>query len=406
MSPLAKYLRNHAEPEAALAERLPSFDHVICVPACAEDPRFVDGLEPALTPRVLLVVVVNGTANDPDTASANHHTLSALTSGATPIADGAWLASSSCLVIDRASEGREVPVKKAVGLARKIAADVACALFARGQLAARWIHMTDCDVVLPTDYLAASPDEGVLLTYPFRHVPGGEQRIDEAHAIYEAFLHYYVLGLRWAGSRYALHTIGSTLAADVHTYAAVRGMPRRQAAEDFYFVNKVAKLGRVVTPRCAPLQIVSRRSLRVPFGTGRSTASIAEDGGRNFYHPLVFDHLRAWLAGIDHFARTGGSPTAFALAAVPTHREVLQQALESLDAERSLAGALAAAPRDVRARANRAHEHFDAFRTRKLVHILRDGGMGELPWRQALKTAPFLEGIELTDLAPGLAGLD
>ena len=35
------------------------------------------------------------------------------------------------------------------------------------------------------------------------------------------------------------------------------------------------------------------------------------------------------------------------------------------------------------------HTWSDAFRTLKLVHALRDGGLPSLPWRQALAEAPF-----------------
>ncbi len=394
MKALQKYLAGYAEPEAAIADRLPSFEHVICVPACGEKATFLEGLAPALNEQVLTIVVVNGTDGDAVTARRNADMIAALREGAERLTDGpaCWLRTKPhCLLIDRASAGREVPVKQAVGLARKIAADVACAMKAQGKLRSRWIHMTDCDVVLPADYLTASPEDGVLLTYPFRHVAGTETSIDTAHGIYEAFLRYYVLGLRSAGSRYALHTIGSTLAVEVGAYSAVRGMPRRQAAEDFYLVNKVAKLGRVVTPTSGALRIVARRSLRVPFGTGRSTAKIAETGGRDCYHPAIFELLQAWLGGIEQFATDGVSPSDAALERVAnkTHRTALAEALKALAVEATLRQALAAAPANADARRERAHEHFDAFRTRKLIHLLRDGGLGELPWRQALREAPF-----------------
>ena len=35
------------------------------------------------------------------------------------------------------------------------------------------------------------------------------------------------------------------------------------------------------------------------------------------------------------------------------------------------------------------HTWFDAFRTLKLVHALRDAGLPSMPWRQALAEAPF-----------------
>jgi hypothetical protein len=392
---LRKYLARHAEPEARLGERVGRFDRVLCVPAAREPAACFEQLAPALDGRTLTVIVINGTADDQAGAKRNAETLQLLRSGGTRVSDEppAWLTTDPPrLVVDRASPGWEVPAKKAVGLARKVAADIACAMFAGGALTSRWIHMTDCDVELPGDYFSASSDRGVLLTYPFRHVATGDAAVDSAHAIYEAFLRYYVLGLRRAGSRHAVHTIGSTLAADVNAYAAVRGMPKRQAAEDFYLVNKISKQGAVVTPVCSPLRIRSRRSLRVPFGTGRSTAAIVERGGRDFYHPDIFELVGAWLRAVDRAADDGVSPAEVALDAVPSkHRDLLSAAIAVLDAERTLARALDATPDEPGARRKRAHEHFDAFRTRKLVHLLRDGGLGELPWRRALHEAPFVD---------------
>ncbi len=399
MSALAKYLARYAEPESRVADALGTFEHVITVPACAESPALMAGLGPALHGSVLTIVVVNGPPGDAKTAAVNRDTLASLTRDADRIATEPpcfFRDDPPLLVVDRASPGDEVPAKRGVGLARKVAADVAAALFSAGKLESRFIHLTDGDVTLPHDYLhrdrLADGEGAVLLTYPFRHVPSGEPTLDDAHGIYEAFLRYYVLGLGAAGSPYALHTIGSTLAVDVEAYAAVRGVPRRQAAEDFYLVNKVTKLGRVHTPGTEPLRIHARHSSRVPFGTGRSTATIAAAGGRGFYHPAIFELLALWLAAVDEHAATGAGAARLAVSrARPHHRDALAAALRTLDAEASLDAALAAAPKDAASRRRRAHEHFDAFRTRKLVHLLRDGGLGELDWREALRAAPFLD---------------
>ena len=44
---------------------------------------------------------------------------------------------------------------------------------------------------------------------------------------------YYVAGLAMAGSGYAHHSLGSTIAVHAKSYAAVRGYPKRSAGEDF-----------------------------------------------------------------------------------------------------------------------------------------------------------------------------
>ena len=67
---------------------------------------------------------------------------------------------------------------------------------------------------------------------------------DETKAIicYEIFLRYYVLGLKFAKSDYAFHTIGSTMLCTPDAYVKVEGMNKRKAAEDFYFLEKLAKI--------------------------------------------------------------------------------------------------------------------------------------------------------------------
>ena len=70
-----------------------------------------------------------------------------------------------------------------------------------------------------------------------------DQFCNTATALYELRLHHYVLGLEYAGSPYAYHTLGSCLAVKADAYAQVRGFPKRAGAEDFYLLNKLAKLG-------------------------------------------------------------------------------------------------------------------------------------------------------------------
>ena len=46
---------------------------------------------------------------------------------------------------------------------------------------------------------------------------------------------------------------------------------------------------------------------------------------------------------------------------------------------------------DAKWRRSSMFELFDGFRTLKLIHALRDGGLSSLPWREALVAAPFIE---------------
>ncbi len=85
----------------------------------------------------------------------------------------------------------------------------------------------------------------------------------------------------------------------------MRGFPKREAGEDFYLLNKLAKVGTVLElaegPDNEAIRIESRRSDRVPFGTGaavnRITALADPLGEFRFYDPSVFELLKAVAAG-------------------------------------------------------------------------------------------------------------
>ena len=137
-----------------------------------------------------------------------------------------------------------------MGLARKIGFDIALRLHQAGRLASSWLHSTDADVILPRDYFERASrvrvPNAAALVYPFVHRGEDDVALARAVQLYEISLRYYVLGLASAGSPYAHHTVGSTLAVDAAAYAKVRGVPKRTAAEDFYLLGKLVKIGAIV----------------------------------------------------------------------------------------------------------------------------------------------------------------
>ena len=202
------------------------------------------------------------------------------------------------------------PAALGVGLARKTGCDLALQWMAAGGISGQWLCSTDADATLPADYFeqldSAAPD-AVAAVFPFRHVPGGDEACDTATALYELRLHHYVLGLEYAGSPYAFHTLGSCLAIRASAYAQVRGFPKRAGAEDFYLLNKAGQT-RARLPGCPAhcIELQSRRSSRVPFGTGPAVAAILSAAQPHeaaiFYHPQCFEALRALLASLPELA--------------------------------------------------------------------------------------------------------
>ncbi len=417
-----QYLERHAEPEASLANLIERrFGHVVTIPAYgegAELAKAVASVPEGLLGDVLVIVVVNGRTDAPaPMQAANRVTLEHLCEGADRIASGASLSESPgrvLLAIDRASSGRELPPRHGVGLARKIAADLALALWARGSIASPWIHCTDADVVLPSDYFAqaARIDQAAAIVYPFRHQETGDPARDRDALEYEISLRYYVGGLRHAGSPHAHHTIGSTLAVRASAYAQVRGFPKRLAAEDFYLLNKVAKVGDVRSLDGAPIALSARSSARTPFGTGRALERARRQGQESLrcYHPEIFSYLGAWeqllrqLVGQEGVLELGELFSAQLAHWSGVDGGLLRESLSATGAWRSAAAASSRPPG--RVRANYLRQGFDASRTLKLVHSLRDNALASPPLPEALAAARFLVWDRSESLEAARARLD
>lgn len=400
-SPLHQYLSTYAEPEIAIADGWGegTWGRVLVVPALGEAELFpqlwssVVEASRVFTAKTLVILVINAKDSTRAEAHLANEALAAwlgrglnaqrMTWGyfaETPFVD--------LVAIDRYSVGRRLKEKQGVGQARKIGCDLALAFAARGRLGQPGMDVTDADAQLPLDYWQgpyftdsfaglrrARPAVGL---HAFRHyrVPGHERAISE----YETFLQYYVDGLARAGSPYAFQTVGSTLRIAFSAYAEVRGFPDREAGEDFYLLNKLAKVGGVFQSG-KTITLSGRPSWRVPFGTGQQvnklSALYAEGGEYLVYDPEVFGALKIWNDSLlewceaphDHFAeRLGGlAPLAESL-----------KAPAALDAART-------SRKTPEARRLHLQEWFDAFRTLKFVHEATDRFFPRLPLRLAIE---------------------
>lgn len=411
--PIAAYLSRHAEPEAAAADRLEgAFGHAVVVPAYGEGKSLFDTL--GSVPRgaggdTLVVVVVNARADSPPRVheanrAANARLVESARSARELSADPPVLAlgypNGTVVVVDRAAPGRFLPEGQGVGLARKIGNDLVLRLHAAGRLPAGWIHNTDADTVLATDLFdqtRALRDERLAAAiYGYEHRLDPDPELALAARLYEISLRYYVLGLAWAGSPYAYQAMGSCVAVRPLAYAAVRGFPRKNAAEDFYVLDKLAKVGPIARLSGTPFLLEGRISDRVPFGTGKALSQLLGKRGAlagfRLYHPLTFAHLAAWLRALESVARSGGRLEA-ALEELPPENpffrtECLVGSLEKMGAFAALREAIAKSNGPA-TMLRHFHTWFDAFRTLKLIRGLQSGGLAALPWREALAEAPF-----------------
>jgi hypothetical protein len=417
-----KYLERYAEPESRFAQELGHrYAAALIVPLVGESIGFLDGIASAAAHapgRVLVIGVVNATdAAPPHVHRENEQLLRELNErmlfprqelaaldGSPALAVLGRPGAYDLLVIDRASPARRLPTGEGVGLARRIAMDVALGIHELGNLGSPWLSSTDADAQLPDDYfqslamVGAETADGrrrVALTLPFQHVPGGDPAVDTATALYELSLRYYTLGLAAAGSPYAYESLGSSLAVLASAYAEVRGFPRRQAAEDFYLLDKLAKVGAIHRPACAPILLRSRTSERVPFGTGARVQELLESREElRVYHPRTFELLGVALRALHHavVTRVNGEDDALSelrrLLDAGTAGAVCT-ALEELRAFEALREMLGASP-DARVRERRFFTWFDALRTLRFIHLIEaPAALPRLPLFEAFASAPF-----------------
>lgn len=296
--------------------------------------------------------------------------------------------SLSICLINRCDDER-IPPKQGVGLARKLGMDLALYFiyeqYKQSGSWCKWIHSTDADVILPKGYADLSENiQAAACIYPFKHqaVQGYEAAID----VYEFSLRYYVERLAWAGSPYAFHTIGSLVAVSSVAYAQVRGVPKRAGAEDFYLLNKVAKLGKVVSLDLPEIKVAGRPSQRVPFGTGPALIKMRQQEGREesflFYHPRIFTLLKYLLLNVSHLEQSNAKQGLLFLLqedklVSAKELSVMCNVLHLLGWQKQYADLQKRKSSETMQQA--FHTWFDAFITLRFIHELRDRLYSSVP---------------------------
>ena len=391
-----KYLQFHAETESWLVEWFPRcrrFRHAVVIPACRETAGFLGQFQHPRFADSLIILVINQPTPTRDGAGRAAHWSCPdplnreLHRRVQSMGDTIWQHRNlqlvatdvpAILLVDRFST-LPIPRQQGVGLARKIGCDIAVRLCREGIVEAGFIHSTDADALLPADYFSCLQRDRASSAqiYDFCHRCDASA-VGQATLLYERSIRYYEAGLRWAGSPYAFTALGSCLAVSVGHYCQVRGFPRRSGGEDFYLLNKLAKLAPVIRLEGKPVVIQARHSDRVPFGTGPAVNRIVALGGDSYcdYDPRVFAELKQLLACFREL------PSAIEGDGVTAWKEALTAesfaALETAGVETLLAH-LRKQRLDKARMASHIDGWFDAFRTLKFIRFLQDRYYPPLP---------------------------
>lgn len=206
-------------------------------------------------------------------------------------------------IVDASTENNEMPEKEGgVGFARKIGMDLALKYFDYESTKMKMLFCLDADCIVQDNYLKTLVDEvnnkNIAAGYvEYEHLLPDDDEEKKAIILYEIFLRYYVLGLNYANSPFAFDTIGSTMFCDFEHYIKIGGMNKKKAAEDFYFLEKLAKLTKIQKINKTKIYPSSRKSWRVPFGTGQRVQRYFQNTHNEnlVYHPQSFEILKKWI---------------------------------------------------------------------------------------------------------------
>jgi glycosyltransferase involved in cell wall biosynthesis len=299
--------------------------------------------------------------------------------------------------INASSKGYEMPQKSGgVGMARKIGMDMALRLLRKNSATRNLILSLDADTLVRNDYLSVIKDHftpGIKTAIvAYEHQMPQDDVLQAAICCYEIFLRYWVLGLKYARSPWAFHSIGSTIAVSTEAYLDVRGMNKRSAGEDFYFLNKLAKTGKIDYIKKTCVYPSARASTRVPFGTGkriqRFLAGVCKDEYR-LYDPRIFAVLAGWLQMMKTRSICGEDE-------ILMKAEQIHPALKSF-----LKGAgfpdvwskICRSVKDEKTLERQFNDWFDGFKTLKLINYFTREAYPEINMFEALERILFMSGI-------------
>ena len=387
-----KYLTNYAEPNSDLANHfdIPTLKSAIVIPAFNEDSRFITRLVSApFVKDVLVICVVNQPQSMTSECASNNALWSLFCENMIQREKNiqyTQLGQLNILAIDQFTSGRRLSDKSGVGLARKIGCDIATSLFASGKLKNHVIFSTDADAILPNNYLAISntPLNTSAYVFDFCHV-NNHSEIAYATQKYELAIKYFRDGLSYAGSPYAYTSLGSALAFNILHYCQARGFPKRSGGEDFYLLNKLAKLGDIQSELAIQITIEPRVSERVPFGTGPAVKKIIENLNRGqpylYFNPKIFVELKTLLDQHTLFFKAGKDDTQLSHTVMSALNDIefLKFSIHAQSHCHSLEHF-----------SKSFHEWFDAFKTLKFIRYLQTHNYPDIEINDCFKRAQKL----------------
>lgn len=318
------YLAKHGFKPAIEAEPLAGSGICVVIP-CYNEPWLTDSLQslwdcswPSVP--VEVIVVVNSPENSPqEIVTRNLDTLKEANQ---------WIAAHQD---DRFRfhliHKPDFPEKFAgVGLARKTGMDEAVYRLNKAGSPKGIIACFDADATCQPNYLTGiekhfkkfpkTPGASVYFEHPLSG-SAFETSIYTGICLYELHLRYLNQALRYSGHPHAFHTVGSSMAVRADAYVKQGGMNKRQAGEDFYFLQKFIALGNFTEINTSTVYPSPRESSRVPFGTGASMLKWKTENTMLTYSLKAYDDIREFIRLSPEFFSVSQENVAPLLSSLP-----------------------------------------------------------------------------------------
>jgi glycosyltransferase involved in cell wall biosynthesis len=207
-------------------------------------------------------------------------------------------------ILDRASRGKGWPPKAyGIGFARKYLMDHIAAIASAGDI----IISMDADTVFNKEYFASIAENIRLnpaasaIAVPYYHRLTFNEELNRAMLRYEIYMRAFAVNMWRIKSPYCFTALGSAIAMPVWAYKATGGMTPKMSGEDFYFLQKIVKTGRLLHWNGEIVYPAARLSDRVYFGTG--PALIKGIGGDWSSYPIynfrLFDLVAETMKAFD-----------------------------------------------------------------------------------------------------------
>ncbi|HOF16467.1 MAG TPA: hypothetical protein PLF32_07450 [Bacteroidales bacterium] len=199
-------------------------------------------------------------------------------------------------IIDKTSKGKGWEEKKGgVGVARKAVID---SILERAEDTDVLISM-DADTSFDSNFVATIVNtfqtytKIEALNIPYYHNLTGIEEQDRAMLRYELYLRNYMYNMLRINSPYAFTAFGSAIACFIKSYKAVGGFDSQTAGEDFYFLQKIVKYGKLKLYTSTTVYPSARYSDRVTFGTGTAIADFQTSNFSRYpiFHYKLFDSI-------------------------------------------------------------------------------------------------------------------